>query len=214
MRSLRVRRRLRSFFWKHYIAARNYRKLWFYHVTTREIIRGMPREEVQFSSIFQRARWLKWDLVLPFTSSKSWKSPSVYPEMRKNPVSFLPFFVVITIVLMTFVVTKSFVQRANRCRWSLSSGSFPSTHRISTHTTTHRLFSSSVDSNDVMSYLQQPPHEHEIHALSTFLSNKRNVCVITGAGVSTSSGIPDYRGPQGSYKLGHKPMVSKPFILT
>jgi len=39
----------------------------------------------------------------------------------------------------------------------------------------------------------------------------RRLLVITGAGVSTASGIPDYRGPKGSYRLGHKPMSHQEF---
>ena len=34
---------------------------------------------------------------------------------------------------------------------------------------------------------------------------------ITGAGVSTDSGIPDYRSPAGSYSKGHKPMTHDEF---
>ena len=30
---------------------------------------------------------------------------------------------------------------------------------------------------------------------------------LTGAGVSTESSIPDYRGPRGSYSTGFKPMT-------
>ena len=140
-------------------------------------------------------QWTGWTFP-SFSFNKIVLDILILRGMRKSLVSARSFFVVITFVLMTFSVSKSFVQRAKLCRLSRSSGSMA-----------HRHFSSTVDSHDVMSYLQHPPNEHEIHALSSFLAKKRNVCVITGAGVSTSSGIPDYRGPQGSYKLGHKPMV-------
>ena len=56
------------------------------------------------------------------------------------------------------------------------------------------------------------PTGDDVSALVSFLRGKRNVCVVTGAGVSTESGIPDYRGPLGSYKLGHKPMVHQDFV--
>lgn len=36
--------------------------------------------------------------------------------------------------------------------------------------------------------------------------------LISGAGVSTESGIPDYRSPQGSYSRGHKPMTHQEFL--
>ena len=35
----------------------------------------------------------------------------------------------------------------------------------------------------------------------------RNVAVLTGAGCSTESNIPDYRGPGGAYSSGFKPMT-------
>ncbi|CAM9545273.1 unnamed protein product, partial [Laminaria digitata] len=35
---------------------------------------------------------------------------------------------------------------------------------------------------------------------------------LTGAGMSTDSGIPDYRGPRGSYSRGHKPMTHDEFL--
>ena len=54
--------------------------------------------------------------------------------------------------------------------------------------------------------------DDEVLALYQFLRNKRNVVVITGAGVSTASGIPDYRGVNGSYRKGHKPMVHSEFM--
>jgi Sir2 family len=72
--------------------------------------------------------------------------------------------------------------------------SFASQSLLSTHTT---KLQSSVSSD-----LQ----------LAQFLTGKSHITVLTGAGVSTDSGIPDYRGENGSYKKGHKPMVHHEFM--
>jgi hypothetical protein len=50
--------------------------------------------------------------------------------------------------------------------------------------------------------------------LKDFLYSKTRLVCLTGAGISTQSGIPDYRGPQGSYKKGHKPMNHHDFVST
>ncbi len=45
-----------------------------------------------------------------------------------------------------------------------------------------------------------------------WFDGKRNVLCITGAGLSTDSGLPDYRGHGGSYHNGHKPMIHDQFM--
>ena len=51
-----------------------------------------------------------------------------------------------------------------------------------------------------------------IDKLCTWMSTKRSILTITGAGLSTESGIPDYRGNRGSYHEGHKPMIHDQFM--
>ena len=63
--------------------------------------------------------------------------------------------------------------------------------------------------------LQAPAEKDDPAAaqrLAQWLSDKRHVVVLTGAGLSTDSGIPDYRGKAGSYRLGHVPIGHDEFM--
>ena len=63
--------------------------------------------------------------------------------------------------------------------------------------------------------LQAPAEKDDPAAaqrLASWLSGKSNVVVLTGAGLSTDSGIPDYRGKAGSYRLGHVPIGHDEFM--
>lgn len=51
-----------------------------------------------------------------------------------------------------------------------------------------------------------------IRNLAEFFCRHRNITVLSGAGCSTESGIPDYRSPtHGSYSKGHKPTTYAEF---
>ena len=55
-----------------------------------------------------------------------------------------------------------------------------------------------------------PPHLQSLDALLRLLRNRR-VVVLAGAGCSTESGIPDYRGPEGSLRA-RKPIQYQEFV--
>lgn len=54
--------------------------------------------------------------------------------------------------------------------------------------------------------------EIETEQLRAFIKRANNLWALTGAGISTGSNIPDYRGVHGSYSKGHKPMVHQDFV--
>lgn len=61
--------------------------------------------------------------------------------------------------------------------------------------------------------VSQPPSAAEVSALHSLIAGSSSLCVITGAGCSTESNIPDYRTPgTGAYSKGHKPMTHQQFM--
>ena len=56
------------------------------------------------------------------------------------------------------------------------------------------------------------PLDIETEQLSQFIKRSKNLWALTGAGISTGSNIPDYRGVNGSYAKGHKPILHQDFI--
>ena len=56
------------------------------------------------------------------------------------------------------------------------------------------------------------PAKAEIDQLVAHITASQRLLVLTGAGISTHSGIPDYRSPNGSYSRGHKPVLHAEFV--
>ncbi|KAF6170533.1 hypothetical protein GIB67_031941 [Kingdonia uniflora] len=57
-----------------------------------------------------------------------------------------------------------------------------------------------------------PPNNTDVELLSQFIDQSRRLVVLTGAGTSTESGIPDYRSPKGAYSTGFKPITHQEFV--
>ena len=55
--------------------------------------------------------------------------------------------------------------------------------------------------------------QREIDELAELIASSKTVTVLTGSGISTESGIPDYRSPgSGAYATGFKPMTVQQFL--
>ncbi len=57
-----------------------------------------------------------------------------------------------------------------------------------------------------------PPSQEALEALAQLILSSRRLLVISGAGISTESGVPDYRSPSGAYSTGFKPMSHQDFL--
>mmetsp|Transcript_10828 Transcript_10828/g.15954 ORF Transcript_10828/g.15954 Transcript_10828/m.15954 type:complete len:369 (+) Transcript_10828:130-1236(+) len=73
----------------------------------------------------------------------------------------------------------------------------------------HNVIERPPDPQNLLSEIEQ---QGCVDQLLDWVSPKANILTITGAGLSTESGIPDYRGNRGSYHEGHKPMIHDQFI--
>ncbi|XP_027355561.1 NAD-dependent protein deacylase SRT2 [Abrus precatorius] len=57
-----------------------------------------------------------------------------------------------------------------------------------------------------------PPSIKDVNLLYQFLDQSTKLTVLTGAGISTECGIPDYRSPNGAYSSGFKPITHQEFL--
>ncbi|XP_023637530.1 NAD-dependent protein deacylase SRT2 isoform X1 [Capsella rubella] len=56
-----------------------------------------------------------------------------------------------------------------------------------------------------------PPHMEDIQKLYRLFEQSSRLTILTGAGISTECGIPDYRSPNGAYSSGFKPITHQEF---
>lgn len=86
-----------------------------------------------------------------------------------------------------------------------------SNHRLSDRT--HAMLQSPERPPDPQMILSTPEAlQEQVDKLFQWWLDKERVICLTGAGISTESGIPDYRGHKGSYHNGHKPMIHDHFM--
>ncbi|XP_057972470.1 NAD-dependent protein deacylase SRT2 [Malania oleifera] len=57
-----------------------------------------------------------------------------------------------------------------------------------------------------------PPNTTDMDLLYQFFDQSTKLVVLTGAGISTECGIPDYRSPNGAYSSGFKPITHQEFL--
>ncbi|KAM7512411.1 hypothetical protein LguiB_011286 [Lonicera macranthoides] len=57
-----------------------------------------------------------------------------------------------------------------------------------------------------------PPSTKDVDHLYQFFDQSTKLVVLTGAGISTECGIPDYRSPNGAYSTGFKPITHQQFV--
>ncbi|KAL3721359.1 hypothetical protein ACJRO7_033792 [Eucalyptus globulus] len=57
-----------------------------------------------------------------------------------------------------------------------------------------------------------PPSLKDTDSLHQFFESSTKLVVLTGAGMSTECGIPDYRSPNGAYSTGFRPITHQEFV--
>lgn len=81
-----------------------------------------------------------------------------------------------------------------------------------TSSTTEQKLSSNVLKDRLLIPDSDPPSINDVELLYQFFDQSIKLVVLTGAGISTECGIPDYRSPNGAYSSGFKPITHQEFL--
>lgn len=81
-----------------------------------------------------------------------------------------------------------------------------------TSSTTEQELSSNILKDRLLIPDSDPPSINDVELLYQFFDQSTKLVVLTGAGISTECGIPDYRSPNGAYSSGFKPITHQEFL--
>ncbi|KAH7850693.1 hypothetical protein Vadar_001609 [Vaccinium darrowii] len=136
--------------------------------------------------------------------------------LRMPPLSFISFARSVRGVLGTLMADTA-MPSCSKSALSFhgSAKALQTTCRVTvpgTSSTTEQELSSNILKDRLLIPDSDPPSINDVELLYQFFDQSTKLVVLTGAGISTECGIPDYRSPNGAYSSGFKPITHQEFL--